>query len=335
MLRAKENRRKILYAVRLLPSAFWRILLAQRTAKKEGKKIHLILHPGALGDLIAAEPAARVLVSADTCLVWLVNPQYAPLLHHIPWLDGVIPIAGYTEWNLLKFFFRGVKTSTFYPDGSPCPWLGVKISNPNRFGLNIENYYDEDSLQSAYSKIGVGIITDTTPRLYLNPECDFKSMHRKVSLDIGSSFVVLTCQTTSPERNWSEFEFQNLINWLIDNTRLSIVEVGLNPVLAPHFRIIQPRAALPIDQQVHILNRARLFVGVDSGFSHIANALNVPSVIVMGKYRHWTNHNPFSGAWAKGSGCTIIRSEGHPDKVSAKQVISEILKILKVDEFVN
>jgi hypothetical protein len=111
MLKVKENRYRIWYAATLLPQTYWRIYKLQKTASKKGKKIHLILHPGTLGDVVAAEPAARALVSEDKSLAWLVNPQYASLLHHIPWLDDVIPIAGYTEWKLLRFFSqkRGIQ----------------------------------------------------------------------------------------------------------------------------------------------------------------------------------------------------------------------------------
>jgi heptosyltransferase-3 len=322
MLRDRAARRRIRVMLKLTPVAAWQIFRLRRAAAAQGKTLHLILHPGSLGDVVAAEQAASALAAPRRFLVWLINPLYAPILRHIPWLDAVVPMAGTTEWRVLRRLFPGVATSIFYPDGAPCPWLGIALPNPNPDGLTIANYYDHDSLAAVYAKVAGVAAPDRAPRLYCCAGTDNETILQQIGL--VSEFAVIACRSYDASRSFPAASLQEVADWLMTNTSLSLVEAGLDPVLQPRPRIIQPRGGIAIDQQAVLLSRAKIFLGVDSGFSHIANALGVPAVILLGRYKTWTRYNPFSGPWALGQGCTILRADGPLSELGSGTVIGAL-----------
>lgn len=54
------------------------------------------------------------------------------------------------------------------------------------------------------------------------------------------------------------------------------------------------------------------FIGIESGFGHIANATNVFGIIITGKLRKHPEYVPYSGRFRKGIGCNLVRLYGLP-----------------------
>ena len=44
--------------------------------------------------------------------------------------------------------------------------------------------------------------------------------------------------------------------------------------------------------------RAALFIGIDSGPAHLANAVKTPGVILLGRYLTWDYYMPYTGFYA-------------------------------------
>ena len=63
---------------------------------------------------------------------------------------------------------------------------------------------------------------------------------------------------------------------------------------------------LSLIETAEVINRAQIFIGIDSGPAHMANAMKVKSIILLGKYREITNYMPFSGNFANGIDSKII-----------------------------
>ena len=53
----------------------------------------LIVKPSSLGDVVHTIPAASLIAKACPHLTirWLVNPEWAPLIEELPWLNATIP----------------------------------------------------------------------------------------------------------------------------------------------------------------------------------------------------------------------------------------------------
>ena len=111
---------------------------------------------------------------------------------------------------------------------------------------------------------------------------------------------------------------------MLANTGMAVLEVGLEPVLAPSERIRRLGGGLPLSRQTAVLARAKAFLGGDSGFAHLANALDLPSVVLLGRYRGFENRMPFSGPWKTGDGAAIVRTRGPIEQIELDAVISAL-----------
>jgi len=321
-------RARLTAMARSIPRTAWRIFRLTRIARRQGKRLHLVFLPSHLGDVVAAEPAVRALVSDDILLVWLICPQYADILKNIPWLGGIVPITCHTEWLFLRPFFCGLTTTTMFPDEEPCAWFRFSIRNRNPFGITFENYYSHGSLLSVFSQCGLGRIIDEQPKVYPDPAFPPNVATASLALYPKTRYIVLHCVSQEVARTWPAEKFRAVVDWILVNTDLHIVELGIEPILVPSSRLIQPKLRFSLDQQMQFVASASLFIGVDSGFAHIANACGVPSIIVMGKFKQWNNHMPFSGAWARSDRFRLLRADGQIADLSCQRVIGALREVL-------
>ena len=307
----------------------WRILRLRREARLQGKKLHFVFHLNWLGDVIAGEPVVRSLASKDRLLVWVISKPYAELLQHIPWLDAVLPITCSTEWLLLRTFFRSLSVTTLCPDGVPCGWFLFSVRNPNAFGITYQNYYDHGSLLKIFSACGIGKLLDERPRMYPDPNLSLQTIFAILKLEPNTRYIVLHCVSSERLRDWPAECFSVVVEWILRKTSLTVIELGIDPVLKPNPRVIQPRGIFSLSHQAGIIAGACMFVGVDSGFAHVANAYAIPAVIVMGKYKQWSAYMPYSGPWAQGHGCIIVRTDRALENLAPEKVIVAIKKMLE------
>ena len=54
----------------------------------------------------------------------------------------------------------------------------------------------------------------------------------------------------------------------------------------------------------------RLFIGIDSGPAHLADAVKTPGVILMGRHLTWDYYMPSTGFYADARNCRILRHTG-------------------------
>ena len=58
---------------------------------------------------------------------------------------------------------------------------------------------------------------------------------------------------------------------------------------------------LPILQTAEVIRRARFFIGVDSGPAHLANAVQTPGIVLLGRLGKFRQYMPFTGFYAGSS----------------------------------
>jgi ADP-heptose:LPS heptosyltransferase len=68
---------------------------------------------------------------------------------------------------------------------------------------------------------------------------------------------------------------------------------------------------------MEIIRHAVLFIGVDSGFAHVANALAIPSVLLLGRYRNFDSYLPVRLRKTD----IVVRSAAQAFTIEARQVI--------------
>jgi ADP-heptose:LPS heptosyltransferase len=77
-------------------------------------------------------------------------------------------------------------------------------------------------------------------------------------------------------------------------------------------------------ETAEVVRRSKLFIGIDSGPAHIANAVSVRGVILMGRYRQFVSHIPYSGGYGDGSRGTIVRAPGPASEVTVDEAFTAV-----------
>ena len=135
-------------------------------------------------------------------------------------------------------------------------------------------------------------------------------------------------------------EFQELIEKLLSKTDHTILMVGLKrarKMTAPFSsspRVVNLAEALSLRELIVLLSQCHLFVGNDSGPSHLAHALGIPAVVIASgtnKYEQWGIWNPPSKIVKHSvpcSPCHLNRCnvDGHPclSRISSEEVFEAV-----------
>lgn len=145
----------------------------------------------------------------------------------------------------------------------------------NKLEINLDMAYEEipkqNHLKSYYEKCG---ITDGTIR---NPILHFPTA--KQNKLFNKYVIVHTDEREQPYRNIYGINWEE-IALLLQGYGYTVLQVGANT----HKKI---KGAIEINTNSHwmllsVVGAADLFIGIDSGISHIASSFNVPSIIFFG-----------------------------------------------------
>lgn len=93
---------------------------------------------------------------------------------------------------------------------------------------------------------------------------------------------------------------------------MSVAEIGLHPTVITEDSNRKRTLCghLTIEQTVAVLSKATLFIGIDSGPAHLANAVGVSAVILLGGYKGFVRYMPYSGGYQDGTRADIVRTNG-------------------------
>ncbi|GAA4463419.1 glycosyltransferase family 9 protein [Nibrella saemangeumensis] len=265
------------------------------------------------GDIVACEPIAREVRQhhPDAYIIWFVRKAYVELVAHHPDLDGYLieKCPGERE-RLLR---SGIldKFYNLHLSHRKCKYCFEDPTNPIADNLDITyvNYYHKGNLLYVFSQAaGLPPIEDE-PRLYI-PE----AVSRRVdSLKLPPLTVVIHCQSTYGPRDWSAANWTRLVRWILEAYPYSVVEVGLNPVVhIEHPRFHNLCGRLQLLETAEVIRRSQLFMGIDSGPAHLANAAGTDGIILLGQLFDFVEYMPYSGRYKRGEGATILNYHGHP-----------------------
>ena len=111
---------------------------------------------------------------------------------------------------------------------------------------------------------------------------------------------------------------------------MPILEVGAAPVITGFdgdvFRSLSGRLSLL--ETAEVIRRAVLFVGVDSGPAHLANAVGTAGVILLGRLGEFQRYLPYSGGYADGSNAELLYASGPAAELSVDSVMAALLRRL-------
>lgn len=241
----------------------------------------LVIRPGAIGDTIVGLPALERLCSRDSGVdyaeIWAAS-RNLPLLQHIA------PVWSFTAVQLdlleidpppalierLRSFdeivsWYGAAREEF---GTALQFVGVpfrllRALPPEGSGCHAVDFYLR---QAGFDATGTGIIV---PRLPLARE------HGTFRGTPRDGFIAIHPFSGSRRKNWDLASFQAAAARLTELTGLPCEWCA-----GPEEELPEARRFDGLDEVAQWLTEATLYLGNDSGISHLAAACGVPSIVI-------------------------------------------------------
>lgn len=299
-------------------------LVRLRLARAFGRAtlaIGLVEH---LGDIVAAEPISRLArrQHPGSRIAWVTRKPYASVPAAFQAVDAVIPVTCLTEWLLLRA--SGLEPAwDLHINQRYCPRCQVPVHKYGAAGgIDSANYYRSGNLLAVQClSAGLPVLT-TAPELRIDPA----AADAVARLSLPSRLVVIHCASNEASRDWPRANWTALLDQVLRESSLSVAEIGLHPTVITEdsSRERSLCGKLTIDQTTAVLSRATLFIGIDSGPAHLANALGVPAVILLGGYKGFVGYMPYSGGYADGTRADIVRTDGPMDTLPVAAVVQAV-----------
>ncbi|MDR3534682.1 MAG: glycosyltransferase family 9 protein [Rhodopila sp.] len=262
-----------------------------------------------MGDIVAGEPIAGLARRRfpDARIYWITRAPYASLPASYPAMDRVLTVVCLTEWILLQRLKPFDVVWDLHINGRHCPRCGIPQVKPGNLP-EIDDFYDYGCLLTVECLCaGLPVLTDGP---VITPPPAAVAMVDALSLP--SRFIVIHCTSNDSRRDWSADKWRELAaRILAADPTVNIVEVGLRPLVVMRDGARQRTlcGALTMLETAEVIRRARLFIGIDSGPAHLANAVGTRGVILLGVLLRFRTYTPYSGDYAAGAAAAIIHAD--------------------------
>ena len=281
-----------------------------------------------LGDIVAAEPVARHVrrQRPDAEITWVVRRAYRELVESHPDVDNALVVGCLGEWAHLarSGAFAGDEVFDLHVHGRDCPRCHQTIQQPpQRRAIDVTNYYRHGNLLEIFCRSGGLPVLTGGPRAYVTGD----ARAAVDALRLPGRFVAIHCASNQDVRDWEPGKWADLVASIHRVAGVPVVEVGTRAVVprppAPAgYRSVC--GSLSILQTAEVIRRAAVFVGIDSGPAHLANAVGTYGVVLLGHYRAYRRYMPYSGAYADGSNAHIIHADGPASSIPVDQVFDPV-----------
>lgn len=266
-----------------------------------------------MGDIIACEPVVQEIRKRHPTayLMWVVRKPYLDLVQYNPNLDGYL--IENCPGERVQLLDSGIYDVVYnlHISHRKCKYCKEDPVNPtaDAIGLTFDNYYHRGDLLYMFSQAaGLPALT-AEPVMYI-PEHIKKAISAR-KLPAGA--IVIHCQSSHVARDWPATNWNQLVQWIINTYAYPVIEVGITPVVTlNHPLFISLCGQLSLLETAEVIGQARLFIGIDSGPAHMANAMHTDGIILLGQLFDFVDYLPYSGRYKRGEGVTILNDFGHP-----------------------
>ncbi|MEW5798808.1 MAG: glycosyltransferase family 9 protein [Bacteroidota bacterium] len=298
-------------------------LRLREQARRSSREIIGVILIEHLGDIVACEPVARHLRKKypDAILVWCVRPAYKSIVETNPDIDAIILVHCLTVKEML--IRSGLFTMQFdlHFKERYCALCGERIHAVlanNQTDITLENFYDRGNILQTFSQSAGLPKLNNAPKIYF-PQ-SFNLSGRIPALP--DRYIVVHCKSNTDEKDWQDDRWREFAEIILTSYDISILEVGTESVLggisSPSYINLCTKTS--ILETAYIIRQANLFIGIDSGPAHIANAVGTFGILLMGSYLNFKRYNPFSGGYGDESNAHILRAEGSVRDIAVMDV---------------
>jgi heptosyltransferase III len=271
----------------------------------------LIIRLRSLGDLVLETPAIAALHAwrPDLRINVVAEPRFAPVLEGNPAISGLIFSRGLGETALdllrrkfpIVFNQHGGPRSVMLTGASGSPlrvgWAGYQYSFLYSVAVpDAQEFYGAPAVHTVEHRISqfyfTGLPRGPIPHAEVFPQPDaIASVASKLAekgIAARAPYAVLQPGARLSEMRWPVANFAEIARWLHEKHGIaSVVNLGArDDEIAPEVRNEMTNAAAVLDTQLDIrelialVAASRIFVGNDSGPTHLAAAFQRPSVVI-------------------------------------------------------
>jgi heptosyltransferase-3 len=312
--------------------SFVRNYLELRRWRRGGKQtlaVALIEH---MGDIVAAEPMSHLARKEhpNAAIGWILREPYREIVENFPSIDKLVTVTCMTEWLLLwganttdQVWDLHVSARTCHKCGIPFRKRGI----PGR--LTYSTYYNHGNLLAVNCLSADLPVINNAP--HLRP--DDAAIRAVDDLALPRRIVVIHCRSSEDRRDWLVEKWRTLVEWITGHTGFTVCEIGSHPYVLQHSTPATRSlcGALSIMQTAEVIRRAALFIGIDSGPAHLANATGTPGIILLGRHAGFESYTPYSAGYADGTLADLVRCDGPAANIEVESVIARVSKRLAID----
>ena len=311
LYRIKWHSRQIL-AVTLLPHIYKNLKKLRSFSKENRGNIAIVILCEHIGDIITCEPVSSYLKQEKgKKVVWIVRSSYKEVLSLFENVDLVLDVGCISECAIMTRFIKSYEVHNLHMDPRGCSKYGISLHNANKTYV-FDNYFKYGSILETFSVVG------NLPRLKKKPHLSLLPEDRFPELSIP--FVAIQLDSNEGIKSWDTEKWQKLISSF---PNIQFVEIGLVSHLSQSPNCNSTYCGhLSLVDIAYLINKCSAFIGIDSSVAHYANALDKPSVIMLGQYANYMSYVPYS-VWD--DSFYIIHAKGVVKDLSLEQ-IQEIIK---------
>lgn len=305
------------------------IITDKISAHKSNHTLHFYIHCiESFGDIVACEPIARWLKQnvKNSCVHWIVRRGYHDLVAFNPNIDDVIDVDCLSDsidiCNRVASGENNIVIDCHY-DGRICSKTMRVHANKNNPQINEKTYYDHGGILETFCMSAGMPALDMPPEFWSRPNVT-------LSQELPDKYIVMHCKSAETTRNWGDEKWNQLASDLMKRG-YHIVEIGMQKTIKSRNPKYHDFTHITdFHQLAYVIRGAAAFTSVDSGFAHIANCFNVPSCIIMGKYKTFDFPMPYTGFLRDNSNKYIIYADHAPASTVAEPVVlNKIINIME------
>ena len=261
-----------------------------------------------LGDILSCEPIPRYLkkLAPDAKVHWIVLGQFAEALEGNPCVDEVVKVASLTEGKEIASAKASGDGNAIvvdcHFDGTSCPATNRIFQNPANPAVNVHNYYAFGPLLGTFSLAAGLPISDDAPLFHLGAE-----FPQELEQAFKAPCVVFHCHSSEKCRDLPDAKWNEMAARLTD-AGVNVVEVGSVRALAGRNGVFDFTGRRSLRKIAGAIDAAKVFVGIDSAFAHMANAMRKQSVVILGKFRNFESYFPYSGEFSRSRSFSVVRA---------------------------
>ncbi len=286
--------------------------------KLRDRTLIAIIRTEHFGDIVAAEPISRLVKAQypNSYIVWFVKDRFKELVVSNPQIDAVYSEFCVTERSVIinsKVFDKVFELQ--FRNNNECAKCQVFRENPIAVERNIHvgNYFEYGNLLEVFAQCG-GLLqrgeqfpVNGEPQLLIQPS----HFEKIAALNLPLDFIVIHCQSNYAPKDWPAEKWEKYVTWLLNTYDYPILEIGLGSNLKINSdRFHNLTGKLSLMETAALISKSKLFIGLDSGPSHMANAAGIPSIILMGALNNFLTYNPYSGKFLKEDFAVLVRQNG-------------------------